>query len=108
MGMVLFYIMLGAFTLLALIACYIGILLIKRYKELQIDYLDDFIHFNENNINVNHIECINRLYHPNSGKYSINIWIKGNPNPYIKEYETREEMNDDFYNLEQQIGQQLL
>lgn len=103
----LLIILLVSIIILVLISIYVGILLIKKYKDyLNSIYPKQFIYFRGLNINIDNISEIHTF--SRTSKYGISIELINSNLPIQEEYDTIQERDDNLYRLENQIGEHLL
>ena len=103
----LLIILLVSIIILVLISIYVGILLIKKYRDyLNSTYPKQFVYFRGLNINIDDISAIHTYSTPN--KYGIGIELISNSASIEEEYDTIQERDDNLYRLENQIGEHLL
>lgn len=103
----LLIILLVSIIILVLISIYVGILLIKKYKDyLNSTYPKQFVYFRGLNINIDNISEIHTF--SRTSKYGISIELINSNLPIQEEYDTIQERDDNLYRLENQIGEHLL
>lgn len=103
----LLIILLVSIIILVLISIYVGILLIRKYKDyLNFQYPKQFVYFRGLNINIDDISEVHTFTRTN--KYGISIELRSNNSTIQEEYDTIQERDDNLYRLENQIGEHLL
>lgn len=103
----LLIILLVSIIILVFISIYVGILLIKKYKDyLNSTYPKQFVYFRGLNINIDNISEIHTF--SRTSKYGISIELRSDNSTIQEEYDTIQERDDNLYRLENQIGEHLL
>ena len=102
----LLIILLVSIIILVLISIYVGILLIRKYKDyLNSLYPTQFVYFRGLNINIDDISEIHTFTRTN--KYGISIELRSNNSTIQEEYDTVQERDKNLERLGNQIGEYL-
>lgn len=102
----LLIILLVSIIILVLISIYVGILLIKKYKDyLNAIYPTQFIYFRGLNINIDDISTIYTF--SRTSKYGIGIELISNNSNIQEEYDTIQERDENLDRLSGIIGESL-
>lgn len=102
----LLIILLVSIIILVLISIYVGILLIKKYKDyLNSTYPTQFVYFRGLNINIDDISVIHTYSTLN--KYGIGIELISSSASIQEEYDTIVERDKNLERLGNQIGEYL-
>lgn len=102
----LLIILLVSIIILVLISIYVGILLIKKYKDyLNLPYSNQFIYFRGLNINIDDISVIHA--YSRASKYGISIELKSSSGTIHEEYDTIQERDENLDRLSGIIGESL-
>ena len=103
----LLIILLISIIILVLISIYVGILLIKKYRDyLNLPYSNQFIYFRGLNINIDDISQI-YTFQPTINKYGIGIELISNNHNIKEEYDTIQERDENLDRLSGIIGESL-
>lgn len=102
----LLIILLILIIILVLISIYVGILLIKKYKDyLNLPYSNQFVYFRGLNINIDDISIIHA--YSRTSKYGISIELISSSATIHEEYDTIQERDENLDRLGNQIAESL-